>query len=425
MIYDFDVFRSLPILLLAVFILGCPDNPQSLCDGVVCPTGEVCDVQTGQCRTQQLPLFDGPLPGRNVEIDAAGGLIFITTFYPVSRSVVGGVIDRESRDVRVLMQTERVPGKLGLEATNDRVAIAWPGPETYQIAWRSVRNTNAFWNFVDVSADRPYTPSSEFDILLGDRGVTIASRTDDGTLIVLEPESIDGLYQLSVVDDGGVSANGVSCPDEVRDTLNLGVGREPDMTMGPDREILVSYQDEDCGDLRLARRLNDEWIIDVVDTGESDGQPEAGQRGRVGRYSSVAVTPSGRAAIAYYDTSRTQLRFARSTDRGWEAEVVDPGLNLDGLARERKDVVGTFATLSFDERGVANITYQNASTHELRRASRSLDASRWVLRTIANEGLVGFSATHAYSLETGLIAAAERVSPGSSTYRSLLEVVWE
>lgn len=420
--------RIAPILsLLAFLLIGCPDNREAVCAGVGCPTGQVCDIETGQCRTQRLDLFDGPLPGRGVEIDAAAGLVFMTAVDPITRSIIAGVISRDDRDVRVLMATDRIRRKLAIDATNDRVAVAWLGDDnTFRIAWRGVRNTNAFWNFVEVESDRNYSPTQDFDIALAGAGVRIAYRTIGGNLELLEPEGIDGPFKVTTVDDGGTSANGVACPTELRSAANLGVGREPDLRIGPDREILISYQDEDCGDLRLARRLDgQEWVIDVVDTGEFETQPNLDQRGRVGRYSSVALTPTGRVALAYFDTSRRQLRFARSTDRGWEIEVVDPGVSLDALARDRKNIVGTFAVLSFDERGVANITYQNASTLEFRRASRNIDSTRWVLRTIANDGIVGFSGTHTYSPETGLVAAAERIDGGSSSYRSLLEVVWD
>lgn len=145
----------------------------------------------------------------------------------------------------------------------------------------------------------------------------------------------------------------------------------------------------------------------------------------MGRFSSLAYDTTGQPYVAYHDESLGRLLLATTqTGSDWDVEVVDRGVTLDVGARERKDIIGAFARLSFDERGRPAITYLDATSTSLRIATREDANATWLRRTLDDSGATGFFAYHAYDATIGRVAVAEALVRDEGLV-SRLRIIWE
>lgn len=411
--------RRLPVILAVLFLVGCPNNTSRLCDPD-CSLGEVCDYEVGECVRKPLELFKGALPGRSVQIGAAGNKVTYAGISPATLDLVAGYISDTDRDIKILTKLTR-ERPLAMATTATRTTVIWLGDDArFRLA---TRTPDTLWNFGVVESETVYAGTSNFTAAYdGADMLFIAFQGTDRKLRVVSSADLTE-WNVALVDDGGIAANGIECPENLRGTRRPGgVGIDPSMVATPDG-MWISYQDADCGDLRLARSSGLVWSVDVVDTGTPDATPIA-QRGRTGRWSSIGVGPSGRVGIAYQDELHGTLKYATPSDRAFLIETVDDGYELDVNANQRKDTVGAWAQLAFDARGAPTIVYMNQSSADLRLAQRPQDGARWVQRTLASEGLVGF---HAGLIETpqGRLVISERLVPTIGIKGSELVEVWE
>lgn len=403
----------------ALFLTACPDNPAQLCDSE-CPLGQVCDYATGECVDTPLETYEGDLSGRYSTAVGAQNRVFYAGFGEDGGSLVAGELLRSSRTLHVLTKLTR-SRPLSMAASSTRVTVVWLGDDNrFRYATRRVDNESP-WTFGVVETDTVYAGTHYFAAAhTPDGGLSIAFQATDRTLKNLETTDLSA-WTLTLVDDGSRSANGVECPDTLRGTRRPGgVGVEPSVAATAEG-IWVAYQDADCGDLRLARKLDGPWSVDVVDSGNLDTTPVT-QRGRTGRWSSIAVGPAGKIGVAYQDEVRGVLKYATTSGTEYQIETVDDGYVLDVNANVRKDLVGAWAQLAFDARGAPTIAYMNQSTADLRLASRPQTGSRWVQRTIVSDGLVGFSA-QLVERSDGRTILSERIVPQGA--KSELVEVWE
>jgi hypothetical protein len=86
------------------------------------------------------------------------------------------------------------------------------------------------------------------------------------------------------------------------------VGKYCSLAYGPDGQPVISYYycgrttDSDCqggGDLRVARKTNEGWIVENVDTA-----------GNTGLFTSLEITPEGETCVAYHDKTLGALKIA-------------------------------------------------------------------------------------------------------------------
>jgi len=411
--------RRLPVILSILFLVACPDNTTRLCDHE-CSLGEVCDYEIGQCVIQPLEAYKGPLPGRNARIGSAGSKIVYTGILPETLELLAGDISETTHDIKILTKLTR-ERPLAVATTATRTTVVWLGDDArFSFATRTPDTT---WTFGIAESETIYAGTSNFTAAYdGADTLFIAFQATDRKLRVLSSADLTE-WDVALVDDGGIASNGIECPDSVRGTRRPGgVGIEPSMVATPDG-MWISYQDADCGDLRLARSSGPQWSIDVVDTGTPDASPVA-QRGRTGRWSSIGVGPSGRVGIAYQDELRGTLKYATPADRAFLIETVDDGYELDVNANQRKDTVGAWARLAFDSRGAPTIVYMNQSSADLRLAQRPQDGARWVQRTLVSDGIIGFHAG-LIELAQGRLVISERLVPSNGIKGSELVEVWE
>lgn len=416
-----DILTRLPVWCVSLALAGCPDNPAQLCDGD-CPLGQVCDYQTGQCVDAPPQPYEGPLPGRFAQVVERDGKIFYAGVTSRPPQIIAGTLGQADKNITILTPITR-ERPIRLTSSGSRVSLVWLGDDN-RFQFASLGN-DEIWTFGTVEADVVYAGTQEFTAAHDDAGgLHIAFQATDRTLKALSTSDIrtvtQNIWTLQLVDGGGPTSNGATCPDALRGTGRPGgVGIEPSIVAVTD-DLWVAYQDADCGDLRLARRVDGTWSVDLVDAGSLDATPVE-QRGRTGRWSSIAVGPAGRIGIAYQDELRGVLKYAATSGQTYEIETVDDGYVLDVNANQRKDLVGGWAELKFDARGAPTIVYMNQSNADLRLAQRPQSGTRWVQRTLSTDGIVGFHAG-LVELPTGRLVVAEKLDPVAGS--NLVEV-WE
>ncbi|MGC4031880.1 MAG: hypothetical protein QM754_09145 [Tepidisphaeraceae bacterium] len=107
----------------------------------------------------------------------------------------------------------------------------------------------------------------------------------------------------------------------------------------------------------------------------------------------MAVDTLGQPAIAYFDGTNGDLKYARSTGTSWDITTVDS-----------KNSVGAYPSLVFDRNGMALVTYYRKTTGDLRAARRNFEGV-WTITTVAEAGDIGRSTSAAMS-STGTIGVA-------------------
>ena len=97
--------------------------------------------------------------------------------------------------------------------------------------------------------------------------------------------------------------------------------------------------------------------------------------GDVGRYASLAFSPSGQPAIGYYDQTNGDLKYASFNGANWNVTTVDTA-----------GVTGWYCSLAFIG-GQPAISYYDSTTGDLRYAA--FDGSAWQPATVVSAGNVG------------------------------------
>lgn len=428
-----SVSFQLTLVVSALWVGACDNFGEIPCTPA-CEDGLVCDTETGQCHPPRLAAHEGTTPGRGVRLAAADDEVYLTAVDPDDDQVLVGLADGDDPTLYELAETvDADTHSVALSGSDSAVAVAWrDARDRYRIGLHRPEDDIRQWRPTAPigPADETYRASSHFDVATGE---------DDALHLVFYDSRERGLYymsgtfgeddwQLEEVDvpSAGDDEGDDHCPLERRDEVGRGVGLQPDLVRAGGG-LFVSYRDGDCGDLRLARRVDDAWVVSVVDTGEGDDEQTA-SRGDVGQFSSLAFDDAGNLAIAYYDGARGQLSLAYEVDGQFDLEVVDPGYQFDESARRRKHMVGGFAELAFDEENRPLVVYMDGTRARLRLAQRRqpLDTDgEWAGRLLSPPPPAGFSAAVARAPSSGLVIATERFSVGGGRPLGQLELVLE
>lgn len=158
-----------------------------------------------------------------------------------------------------------------------------------------------------------------------------------------------------------------------------------------DRAADVVFDDE--GNLHQVVYSNGRLLHKVR---SSDGEWSAAQKveRKKGRYQyvSLAVSPSGAPAVAYYDAYRSLLKYAEFDGQGWLASVVD-----------RSGNAGLFCSLAFDRSGDPTIAYFDKVGRDLKLASFNRG---WTSTTLADRGNTGWETELAQNPRTRRLGLA-------------------
>ena len=180
----------------------------------------------------------------------------------------------------------------------------------------------------------------------------------------------------------------------------------------------MSYFDDVCGDLRLARRVDGQWVVELVDEGDDLVQSEID---RVGRFSSLAQDVSGNLRISYFDETRGQLKLAVEQDGRFGIEVVDDGIDIDSRSRTRKVIVGAFSNIVVTNDGTQNIAYYDATNQTLKLARRTTNDIEWSIDTLDSNNIAGMNARLVPRGPQNILSF-QRLIPDTDSLRS--ELVW-
>jgi hypothetical protein len=166
----------------------------------------------------------------------------------------------------------------------------------------------------------------------------------------------------------------------------------PRTTSAPLGRPAIAYFDVGSGSLNYAYNFADDtqWSAYTVDASG-------------GRYLSHALAPDGRSAIAYYDQNHGDLKFALATSEN------DPGQGFDISTIDAVGNVGAHASLAYGPDGQPAIAYFDATGLNLKFAH--YNGSAWALSTVATTGDVGRHTSLAFSSDgTPHIAFADNGS---------------
>lgn len=134
-------------------------------------------------------------------------------------------------------------------------------------------------------------------------------------------------------------------------------GRENALKYDRDGVLYYSWYDANTGHLDFATQNDDgDWSgIRTIDSGTD-----------VGHYVSMALTSTGKPAMAYYDSNNANLKYAEWTGNKWSVATLDSNRTT-----------GLYPSLAFDQYDDPIITYYYKTSGDLRLAFN--DGSGWVI----------------------------------------------
>jgi len=179
-------------------------------------------------------------------------------------------------------------------------------------------------------------------------------------------------------------------------------GRENAIKFDDDGVLNYAWYNADDHHLRFATRNTDgTWSsIRVGDSGTD-----------VGHYVSLAITSTGKPAMAYYDSYNADLKYAEWNGSGWSVQTVDSGRST-----------GLYPSLGFDQWDDPIITYYYKTSGDLRLASN--DGTGWRVQAIDTTQDSGRYSSFAYSNSGQMSVAYENTTTGQFKFASLGSSRW-
>jgi hypothetical protein len=368
---------------------------------------------------------------------------YLAAIDPVAGQVLVGTARSDDPEMYVLSKITRPLGRsLAMASSSTMVAVAWLEQDRrYRVALHQVGQNADRWQVSGpIAADTDYRGSEHFDLAVDTTGQLRMVFHDAATRALrslssagLTPETLNattdaGRWDVDVIDDPAAQEDTSVCSAQQRRLSGQGLGHYPDIAQRGGA-IFVAYHDADCGDLRLASRLDEQWVVSVIDTGDFEGEDNLSlRRGVSGKFASIALDSAGNVAIAYQDASRGQLLIAHDRQGQFSTEIADSGFEVDAFSRKRKHLVGGFASLAFDNQDIPWIAYIDSTTARLRLAHRTqrfeLDGS-WAQQTVDGRPPTGFSASLGFSSALGHLIATEHLSPSANGLESELDLLYE
>ena len=184
------------------------------------------------------------------------------------------------------------------------------------------------------------------------------------------PGGATSFYQITAVDTSGNESTPAAA-SAFRPNLGLNANAN-DIAYDSTGVLHLAYYDTVAKTIDYASRTTDgTWsAIQIVDTSGDD----------VGGWLSIAVDSQNRPAVAYFDGTRGDLRYAILSGGVWNVQTVDS-----------KNSVGLFPSLKFDSSDHPVIAYYKKTTGDLRIAQS--DGTNWNITEVATADDVGRSAS--------------------------------
>jgi hypothetical protein len=155
------------------------------------------------------------------------------------------------------------------------------------------------------------------------------------------------------------------------------IGQYASMAISSNDKPMIAYYDSTNDDLKFAYSARNDgtglWTVGTIDTG-----------GDVGQYASLAVMADGFPAVAYYDVTGGNLKFARNnTVNGSGTWTTTTVVNTDDIGQ-----YASLATLAANVPGIAYYDVTNADLKFARNAAAD-GSGAWTITTIDSTGNVG------------------------------------
>ncbi len=154
-------------------------------------------------------------------------------------------------------------------------------------------------------------------------------------------------------------------------TETLAMGRTFDTAVDSQGVTHVAFYDTSAGRLLYATRdVDGLWSRSYIVDASAD----------VGVQVSIAVDPSGKVGIAYFDVTNTGVKYAGFNGTGWSVTTIESDKHT-----------GSNPSLGFDIDGNAYVAYYRRSGGQLRLATLDRDAGTWTRQIVdgANDVNVG------------------------------------
>jgi len=346
-------------VLLAASLIGCGagDAGSDACAGDACaPCADPCACDDG-CGVP----VDSAVAGALTAIALPDGRLAIATYDEGQDSLVV-VFQRpgaSERTVRVVSRGVASDAgrwaRLALESTG-KLQVAWFDADFGAVRWtrggeggfdvaETVSATLASHVALEVdSADRAHVAFRDERA----RGVRYAARRAGRWTVT----NIQGC--------AGETGCPVSGGEDFGDGLDLALVYGAGGVVQP----RIAFYDARRGDLKLAGADEDgRWTTVTLDGRLAAEDPV--DTGDVGRFVSLAVTPTRSLGVAYFDATLGALRYLGPAGA---PRVVDSGLVALPDGRVRRHIVGQLCELKYDSQGSAHIVYVDASRPGLRHA---------------------------------------------------------
>lgn len=392
------------------------------CRPGVCPTGYTCDRDGKGCVVAGGGEAAGALPGAFVQL-ARGhdGGTFLAT-YDLAIGALG--IGRVAADSPLSLQ---FPDGAGSSAgnlppaardTGTYPSIAVGPDDTPAVAYyagadrelRFAEQIDGIWMIETIDGEE--TDAGRFaSLAFDDAGRPHVAYYDATRRVLRYATRIDGDWRRETVPirrPGSTTTGGAGYGEYA--SLGLSVGLPA-----------IAFYDAIGGDLYVAVRSGDGWQALLLDGRDAETNTDLAD---VGRHASLAVTPGGDIAVAYYDRTHGTLRYAEGRSGELRVEVVDDGrTDADGLPWVDciRHAVGQSPALAVDATGRARIVYFDATDLTLRMAVRE-GRDTWRRLVVDSRSGAGIWSDQVIAGSTSIIAYARLDVEGSPAVE--LNVDW-
>jgi hypothetical protein len=184
------------------------------------------------------------------------------------------------------------------------------------------------------------------------------------------PAGAASYYQITAVDQFG-NESAAAAASAFRPNLGAN-GNANDLAYDSTGVLHFAWYDTLAKNVKYATRsTSGVWsAVQTVDTTGDD----------VGGWLSIAIDSNNRAAVAYFDGSRGDLRYASLTNGTWDVQTVD-----------YKNSTGLFPSLKFDKSNNPVIAYYKKTTGDLRIAQHN--GTAWIIQDLTTTDDIGRSAS--------------------------------
>jgi hypothetical protein len=247
----------------------------------------------------------------------------------------------------------------------------WPSVavagETIHVVWRDAaqgrllyakgRAESGFGAVGIIDGDGPADVGTHTSLAVGtDGSVHVAYRDETARSLKYAVQAPAGEWRVMAVPP---CAGETNCPVVGREDAGTFTSIVLVPAAGGAETPRIAFRDELRGDLKLAARVGNgdafDWQVTTLDGRDETTGADTGD---VGRFASLALTPSRNLAVVYLDETRGALR---ALTPGNPARTLDDGVVLAADGRRLGSFVGQFARLQIDADGTWHVLHLDAS----------------------------------------------------------------